>query len=326
MRWLTRWSHRSLHYQLNKFITTRVRLALPPCAFTPDAYAAGFAAFAQIYLAFEEVWDEVTKDVDLEASWIDIVPYAQQLAAKQSGDPKTQLIRFLRTLRPDGLARSERARQDLCTLLAVPPSQLDATLDSLPGSTIKQWKRHITQQARSRPHILIAYGWVLYMAIFSGGRWIRGELVGVGEDFWSANQPPKVELQEQEGMLENFETLGLSFWFHPGQRDGEDINKEFRLRLRDGDHILTASQRKDIVKEGSQIFDWCSALVEELDCLVGGVAKPSIEKKAQVIGYATRARTYGTWLPLLFASAVGMGWLSTIAAGRFSVDVVDLKV
>ena len=44
---------------------------------------------------------------------------------------------------------------------------------------------HIQTSTTRKPHLLIAYAWIFYMALFSGGRWIRAQLYAAGEDFWS---------------------------------------------------------------------------------------------------------------------------------------------
>ncbi len=67
---------------------------------------------------------------------------------------------------------------------------------------------HIRYSVARRPHVLIAYAWVFYMALFSGGRWIRAQLHGAGERFWTEpaatataakEDAPTADKEEKEG-------------------------------------------------------------------------------------------------------------------------------
>ena len=115
--------YRTLHSQLNKLITSRLRQCLPPYANTPHIYATGFSYFAQVYLAFEEAWDAAVDSTHCgptkpDESWIAVEPYAElQAAERLRHDPHARLLCFLRDLRPAGLARSERIHYDLGVLL-----------------------------------------------------------------------------------------------------------------------------------------------------------------------------------------------------------------
>lgn len=122
----------------------------------------------------------------------------------------------------------------------------------------------------SKPHLLVAYAWVMYMAVFSGGRWIRGQLVGAGEAFWRVVGDGDEEEGEGEGEgKRGFEQAGLSFWHFVGEEDGEDIKREFKRRLASAETVLTAKERSEVVEEAVEIFRRSLLLVEELDGLLG---------------------------------------------------------
>lgn len=67
--------------------------------------------------------------------------------------------------------------------------------------------------AEERPHVLVAYAWVWYMAVFSGGRYIREQLGGANrEEFWEGKGKDKEELivellagKEGSGMVSRME-------------------------------------------------------------------------------------------------------------------------
>jgi len=187
------------------------------------------------------------------------------------------LISFLRTLRPHGLARSARIRKDLAYLQTVEAKGgEDSIVEQKKSKAVEDFITHIRSTVQENPHLLVAYAWTLYMAIFSGGRWIRAQLCSVGEEFWtSSSSIPTASTEEKEKEkltledLMTFEPRGLSFWFFPTETDGEDIKAEFKRRLQDGEHILSSAQRDDIIKESQEIFERFQDMVADLDAALG---------------------------------------------------------
>jgi len=196
------------------------------------------------------------------------------------------LLSLLRTLRPHGLSRSARIRKDLAYLQNLKDGE-DSIRGQEKSKAVEAFVAHIRSTVLENPHLLIAYAWTLYMAVFSGGRWVRAQLCSAGEDFWtSSSSTAKVNTgnEEKERLsleeLKVFEPLGLSFWFFPTETDGEDIRAEFKRRLQDGEHVLTPAQRDEIVKESQGIFDRFQDMVADLDAALGETAQVSPPRKA----------------------------------------------
>lgn len=165
------------------------------------------------------------------------------------------MLRFLTHLRPKGLARSTRLRTDLSTLTNLPSTDLSVLLSQYPGPAVADYCSHIRKTVREKPHTLVAYAWCYYMAVFSGGRWIRAQLSGAGNDFW--------------GNSEGDKDAGLALWNFPGDQDGEDIKAEFKARLAEAEALFTVEQRIDVIEEAKNIFKYSAGLVEELDRRLG---------------------------------------------------------
>lgn len=259
-------SLRSHHTILNRLITERLPLCLPPHTSCPELYAAGISQFAEIFFAFEEVWDEIigadgyTKG--LEEMW-------EALDEQYPNGSAADLLSFLRTLRPHGLARTERLRADFAYFQGLKSTR--AVLQGLDKSkAVEDFVTHIHSEVHRNPHLLVAYAWTLYMAIFSGGRWIRAQLRNAGEEFWAESaftgsaKPDRKDKATLEKLI-GFENPGLALWSFEGEQDGEDIKAEFKRRLNDGERILTPAQRDDIILESQDIFDRFKAMVEDLD-------------------------------------------------------------
>lgn len=257
----------SHHTILNRLITSRLQLCLPPNTSGPEIYAGGIAQFAQIFLAFEKVWDELI-GVDginkgLEETW-------EALDEQYPTGSAADILSYLRTLRPQGLARTQRIHADSAYFQGM--ERANEVLNGLKkGKAVEEFVAHIRSELHANPHLLVAYAWTLYMAIFSGGRWIRAQLHGAGKDFWTASTPVEpVKAVEPDGKptleeLREVENIGLSLWFFNSDQDGEDIKAEFKRRLNDGEHILTPAQHDDIMLESQDIFDRFKAMVDDLD-------------------------------------------------------------
>ncbi|KAJ4987680.1 hypothetical protein SVAN01_06847 [Stagonosporopsis vannaccii] len=271
---------RTLHTNLNRLITSRLPLGLPP--HTPDStlYATGLLHFAHIYLTFESLWSDLIRDharpSSPSASLIDRTPSSPTTSPLLSyllvnpydspalftstvgapTPPSPQLAAFLSTLRPRGLPRSGRLKRDLEYLLGLHPTDLEVLLSKYPGDKVAAFCTHIRKSVHEKPWVLVAYAWCFYMAVFSGGRWIRAGLLRAGDNFWpSAHENDGISLEER----------GLSFWHFFGPHDGEDIKAEFKLRLEEAEHLFSNDQRIDVIEEAKNIFQLCAEVVYELD-------------------------------------------------------------
>ncbi|KAK4906055.1 hypothetical protein LTR49_024719, partial [Elasticomyces elasticus] len=208
---------RKQHTELNRLIVERLPLALTSAPRTwrgdksPALLARGIAAFAQIYFEFEATWAAV-----------------EQSEEKTAGGTTAE---WLTHLRPQGLERTQRLRNDVQRLTRTTRVDAGAALkDPVPDARLLE-----------SPHVLIAYAWVMYMAIFSGGRWIRQQLAEAGPDF------------------------ELAFLSFEGDEDGEDTKRDFKTRLLSAEDLMTKQERQDAIEEAQRLFDRCIAVVYELD-------------------------------------------------------------
>lgn len=240
---------RRQHARLNRQILEHIPLALPPAASGPSIYGQGIAAFAEIYYAFEQVWDDLIA--------------AGDGAAVSNDSHESRVLSWLATLRPPGLVRSRRLEQDLQHVY-----RCTGTDPSTSSRACEHITRRMRAAIRKRPHTLVAYAWVMYMALFSGGRVIRQMLARAGPGFWSIDGVPKavVDLpgQRRREALP-LETAGFSFLCFDDGKDGTQIKAEFKSRLADGEGLLSEKERQDIIHASVLLFDDCVALVRALD-------------------------------------------------------------
>jgi heme oxygenase len=233
---------RKQHTELNRLIIDRIPYALPPKTTSPKIYALGLAAFAQIYLAFEHAFDDLERSQNASDDQTPINDTHEQ-----------QLKTWLSTLRPTSLKRSPRLKRDLQYL----PELDRSAFTQIDNETAT----HILSLAASKPHVLVAYTWVMYMAIFSGGRWIRSQLASAEPEFWTShtNAGPALAEKTPLGMP------GFSFLSFDGEEDGEDIKVEYKKQLAEGESLLTVQEREDIMEASQELFERCIAIVKKLD-------------------------------------------------------------
>ena len=246
-RMLTR-SCRTHHTQLNQLILSRLPSCLPPAATHPSPYAFGLLHFAPIYSAFEAAWQllsdfEPTSELSLETAVV---------------------LSSLIHLHNPSLLRTDRLRQDLALLLQQPAELIDVRLRHPDSRQAREFVRHIRDVACYKPHALIAYTWVMYMALFNGGKWIREQLSVARDLTWVLNQDA-VELAAAFTGGSDQTEVGLSFWHFESKDDGDDIKAEYKARLAEVGTMLSPNQKADIVHEANEIFERCINLVGEID-------------------------------------------------------------
>ncbi|OAL33307.1 hypothetical protein AYO20_07469 [Fonsecaea nubica] len=220
-------STRQRHHALNLQITRRLPLCLPPIADSPFTYTKGMIVFGQIYFAFETFLQT-------------------QLASAQLDQRLRQI--YQRVCFP-WLLRYGRLQKDIETLQSVLPRDQNQELEALDKES-SGFRLQIERSLSTRPHVLLAYTWAMYLALFNGGRWIRGQLVSAGPDFWRTGIIP------------------LSFWDFRSEEDaGVDgrLQEQFKEAFREAASLLTETEERDVVEETFILFDMCIQMVEFLD-------------------------------------------------------------
>lgn len=241
---------RKQHTELNRLLIQRLPLALPPNQDGPLLFSRGIVPFARIFIFFETEWDLLVRHVQQR-------PFAADADASHDDD---SVQTWLANLRPHGLARATRLKDDLKHLRAVAGPTIYSTPEL--GDI---WVMDMRTRMRSQPHILVAYAWVFYMATFAGGRWIRQQLANGGTKFWTQQTVSENNTADEKAP---HELPGFSFLSFDGDQDGEDIKGLFKARLAEAETLLTEEQKREIIDVAQQLFERCNKLVGELDQMV----------------------------------------------------------
>ncbi|KAE8450975.1 hypothetical protein EG329_005415 [Mollisiaceae sp. DMI_Dod_QoI] len=306
---------RSLHTQLNRLILLRLPLAIPPTTTNPSKYVSGLLYIAPIYITFESLWQSIINSPceveeaqqSVNQSWDAKGPNSESKCdpdMSESGrlTPKTcsRIHYLLSDLQLPGLSRAERLEADIRALTGTPKHKVHEQLVAVSQhGKLAEFLAHIKKSVEANPHVLLAYAWVLYMALFSGGRHLRAELKkagGIGPHFWEREPSPvrpyfitqtRSRRRESKSSFDFPETPvrptrsrslsdsmashtvpGMRFFNFPGSEDGEDIKLQFKARYVEAETHLTESEKIDIITEAQYIFRFMVEMVHELDLIM----------------------------------------------------------
>jgi hypothetical protein len=122
----------------------------------------------------------------------------------------------------------------------------------------RDYGRHIAQdiiqRIQEKPHILLAYVWILYSALLYGGRDIRTMLLKAGPEFWGLSG---AEMTSQRRI-----PCPLLFWHID---DEGEVKVKLRARMVDAERCLSVREQQDILDEAGRIFGTLEMLTGRLD-------------------------------------------------------------
>ncbi|KAI5461456.1 hypothetical protein BGZ63DRAFT_335595, partial [Mariannaea sp. PMI_226] len=318
-------STRAIHAKLNKLIIARLPLALPPRCADPSNYVSGLLHIAPIYRAFETVWEDIldrehdanterraSDSCDPERPLLDSGIFSSDDWTKKSEHQPsvcTRIDSVLQHLYMPELMRAHRLKADISSLTGWPDHTVDEQMSNIEQQGhLGQFIQHIHEVIGNKPHVLLAYSYILFMALFAGGRFIRASLEAAGEDFWEqrpspikpTNRPSQYSassIERASGLADKDvnsapcsahaeHTMPLRFLHFKSTEDGEDLKREFKQRLRDLEEILTDSEKHDIIQEGVCIFENMVLLVQQLDEVCAHVDSEDGDEVSPIYSFA----------------------------------------
>lgn len=310
---------RSIHAKLNKLIIARLPLALPPNAADPSIYISGLLHITPIYTTFETLWCDILSSISTTKPGEDSSGCCKPNVPPWTSDPIVtsspskaykppicgRLNSLLQHLYSPELMRSDRLKADIANLAGWPDDAVNEQLEAIGKSgRLGEFTAHIKRAVDKKPHVLLAYSYILFMALFAGGRFIRATLECAGEDFWkelpSPVKPTKFpcqpntrptkrasgltddELPAEDHHRHSTHTMPLRFFHFQTPEDGEDLKREFKQRLAQTENILTTEEKQDIIQESVCIFENMSLLVHQLDSICDGPIRQSSGQTASI--------------------------------------------
>lgn len=301
----------SSHTTLNRLILDRMPLAVPPHTNNPSAYITGLLHIGAVYIAFESLWQNL---IGIHSE-IAPIPYTFPFNSpdEQEQDVETPKItartrRLLEEAYSTTMLRAPRIKADVQAMTGWPDHVFEQQL-KLAGTSgrLGKFTLHIRDTVNAKPHILLAYAHTLYLALLSGGSYIRTELMFIDREFWEATPTPiapgmlecrpergtqQRRRQKQQGPSEDDKQddvadattpLPLQFLdFDPPldanpRQQTKLLKVDLKARLAAADAFLADPERRDIIVEAGLIFHHLEGMVGQLDTLF---ARPSATSAA----------------------------------------------
>lgn len=340
----------SSHTTINRLILDRMPKAVPPQTDNPSTYITGLLYMGAVYVTFESLWQNLLG----VHSEIAPIPYSFPFnhdPDQRDGTPEIteRLRRVLEEAYWPNLLRAARIKADVRTMTGWPDHVYDEQL-RLAGTAgrLGKFTLHIRDAINAKPHLLLAYAYCLYLALLSGGSYIRTELIYLKGDFWKSLPTPikpnmvecrqdKVKPRRRHSSLSEDDSkppskatrhsfsaasdLPLAFLdFDPplGENPRQQtraLKAEFKQRFASAEQLLAAPERHDIIKEAGVIFQHLEGVVTQLDKIfsggAGGMHIPQLKTHAQraLMNPASRTAGGGVGLRLRDSIAIAKGRL-----------------
>lgn len=282
---------RPMHTKINKLVTSRLPLALPPRASDAGPYISGLLHFLPVYMTFEKLWLDILDTPPVETVMDHSVLMKDGKDERLAVPERVHTI--LKVLYIPQLFRSDRLRADIKSMTGWSDDILDRQIHVIKGAgQLSAFISHIKQTVHAKPHTLIAYSYNLFMALFAGGRFIRASFEKAGDEYWGIVPAPiKPTMQPCEprsaatSPLESTYDLAqeqiaetslhphippstpLQFWRFDTANDGEDLKQDYKERLLRLEDELSAEERDDIMQESIIILESIGLIVGQLDTI-----------------------------------------------------------
>lgn len=165
-------------------------------------------------------------------------------------DDEERIRTLLRLIYIPELPRTRFLQADLSLLRSMDPH--DQRLPQSRGYELEM-KNDIYERVMKKPHLLVAYTWIMYSAILFGGREICAQLLKAGPEFWGLSDADFTSSRTPSP---------LSFW---NIDDYMAVRTKFRERILKADALLTSQERQEILDESGEIFRKFELMTTSLD-------------------------------------------------------------
>ncbi|ODQ63523.1 ER localized, heme-binding peroxidase [Nadsonia fulvescens var. elongata DSM 6958] len=238
---------RAQHTRINNMISLKIVFALRD----PRIYRQGIQSFYHVFRTFEECWlAELAKTAPAE-------------------DDRIRAI--LRKVWTPAITRTDPVTRDLMFYYHDDASKFETPI--MPAQI--SFANHIRKVTAEHPHLLLAYGHVMYLALFAGGRILRSNITRAVGLF------PQVE-----GLTTEEVSVRGTNLFRFEVEDEEALRvlfkRNYELATRND---LTEQEKKEIVEESHEIFK------RNIDC-VAEIASKNQKALFQKTGYKIYSAAY----------------------------------
>lgn len=247
-------STRGSHSKINNLINLKIVFALRDARI----YRQGIQSFYHIFKTYEEVWQ-----VEMER--------------KDANGEYTRIAKILQQTWNPAITRTAPLTADLMFYYGTEEKFRDPVMPEQ-----RAFVDHIREVCTAQPHLLLAYGHVMYLALFAGGRILRSNVARAVGLF------PKVPGQTQDEVAAKGTNL---FRFEVEDEDALrlEYKRNYELATR---NELTEEEKQDIIAESLDIFK------RNTDC-VSEISAKNTAALAGKFGYKAAQASYKAFLVIM---------------------------
>ena len=267
-------STRDVHTRLNQKILSLLPLALPPYTQHARLYGLGMLSILPIYVAIESALHEclsVSPELQTPASraigalHLPIIARGPRLRRDVARIVGAQYLRDIESAEESGKSRAlwqpPDSRPDITAQGSNDSTRGKGSMQPSPSrrSSHLAGLLHRIETSEKRPHVLLAYAHIFYLALFSGGRYIQAQLRTAEKTRPGFFSSTHLET-EGDGKYDS-----LSFWtFDSSHSDGEDIKAEFQSGFHLAAAALDAREQEEVVEEAKWVMNTFLMAVDEI--------------------------------------------------------------
>lgn len=242
----------AIHNQINNLISIKLVFALRD----PRIYRQGIQSFYHVFKTFEEEW---------QAAMAKASDFDEKNINNNDDDDSTQRIaHILKQVWTPALARTAPLQLDLNFYYHNESDKFETPI--MPQQV--DFANHIRRVISEKPHLALAYGHTMYLALFAGGRILRSNIMR------SAGLFPQIDGLSTEEVALRGTNL---FRFEVDDEDALRLGYKSRYELATRND-LTEQEKKEIIEESQEIFRRNILCVSE-------IAQKNAKIMAEKLGY-----------------------------------------
>ncbi|KAG5355916.1 Heme-binding protein [Yarrowia sp. B02] len=238
---------RGSHSKINNLINLKIVFALRDARI----YRQGIQAFYHVFKTYEEVWQV-------------------EMNRKDDNGEYTRIAKILQQTWNPAITRTGPLTADLMFYYGSEEKFRDPVMPEQ-----RAFVEHIREVCTAQPHLLLAYGHVMYLALFAGGRILRSNVARAVGLF------PKVPGQTQDEVAAKGTNL-FRFEVEDEEALRLEYKRNYELATRND---LTEEEKQDIIAESLDIFKRNTDCVSEISAKNSKAFAGKMGYKAAQAGY-----------------------------------------
>lgn len=238
---------RGSHSKINNLINLKIVFALRDARI----YRQGIQAFYHVFKTYEEVWQI-------------------EMQRKDESGNYTRIAQILQQTWNPAITRTAPLTADLMFYYGTEEKFRDPVMPEQ-----RAFVEHIREVCHAQPHLLLAYGHVMYLALFAGGRILRSNVARAVGLF------PKVPGQTQDEVAAKGTNL-FRFEVEDEEALRLEYKRNYELATR---NELTEEEKQDIIAESLDIFKRNTDCVSEISAKNTAALAGKFGYKAFQAGY-----------------------------------------